>query len=106
MRKLLVAVALLIFFKSSANAYTALNAIDCGQVISKHESASAKLQIRYYVTGYISGFNRASSSSIGEDLTVNEYVSLYWAAVKFYKENPLKDLEDASFDVLSQLRNK
>ena len=106
MKKILLIILLIIFFHTYANAYTALNAAPCGEIIEKQDSKSAKLQIRYYVTGYISGYNRLGNTSFGKNMQTSEYDSLYWAIVKFCKENPLKDLEDASFYVLSQLRNK
>tara|TARA_Y100000996_G_C22101386_1_gene469976 strand:+ start:101 stop:421 length:321 start_codon:yes stop_codon:yes gene_type:complete len=103
--KIFLVVVLFFIFQTIANAsYIALNASSCGQIISKQDSNTALLQVKYYVTGYITGYNRSKDLSIGDDLQIDEYDSLFWAVVKFCKENPLKDLDDASFNVLSQLR--
>ena len=97
---------LCVFFQSSANAYTVLNAAPCGEILSKQDAQVAKHQIEYYITGYITGYNRSKNSFIAKDMKVSEFDSLYWAIIKFCKENPLKDLEDASFDVMSQVRDR
>ncbi len=97
---------LCVFFQSSAIAYTVLNAAPCGEIISKQDSQATKQQIEYYITGYISGYNRSKNSFIAQGMKVSEFDSLYWAIIKFCKENPLKDLEDASFDVMSQVRDR
>ena len=49
---------LYVFFQSSAIAYTALNASPCGKIISKQDSEIVRVQIKFYITGYISGYNK------------------------------------------------
>ena len=104
MKKFLVVVVLFIFQTSTNASYIALNASPCGEIISKQDSKSVKQQVEYYITGYITGYNRSKGLSIAKGMQPNEYDSLYWAIIKFCKENPLKDLDDASFNILSQLR--
>ena len=97
---------LYVFFQSSAIAYTALNASPCGKIISNQDSEIVREQMKFYITGYISGYNRSKNSIIAQGMKGNEYDSLVWALIKFCKENPLKDLEDASFDVMTQVRDR
>ena len=86
----------------SANAYTALGIHNCGEVLSK-ENVVAKEMIKKYVTGYFTGRNYETNGTVGRGAGSD---SLYWAVMKYCKDNPLKDTNDAVEDVYRQLKNK
>ena len=103
MTKIFSLVLIILFLSGNANAYTVLGASPCGEVLSKQNSEMVRESISSYMTGYITGYNRAKNTYIGSGMKAIEYDSFFWATLKFCKENPLKNIEDAADNILFQL---
>ena len=103
MKKILNIFLFTLLLSGKANSYSVLAASPCGDILSKQNSEMVKEYVISYITGYITGYNRAKNTFIGRGMKAIEYESIYWAALKFCKENPLKNTEDAANDILFQL---
>ena len=89
-----------LFFSSQVLSYQVLGMYECGEILvdDKNNNKNSKTLTLTWLQGYISARNYIDNA----DKTA-EYESLYFAVIKFCKENPLKDLNDAARDIYSQL---
>jgi len=62
-----------------------------------------KLAVSLWIKGYITGRNYELDRSVDNTIDAD---SLYYAAVKFCKDNPLKDNDDAVMHIYSNLKSK
>ena len=87
---------------SGANAgYITVNDNSCGDILSLEGKETPKEQIIRWMSGYISGRNYETDGRVG---TGGSHDSLYWAIIKYCKDNPLKVLSDAAEDLYLQLK--
>ena len=107
MKKLLGIIVLTLMLSGNANAaYTGLALTSCGEILSRENETLTKESVIFYISGHITGRNYANSGSVGKNLEKDaSYDSLYWAAIKYCKENPLKDTSDAAKHVYQLLKN-
>ena len=107
MKKLLGILVLGLLLSGNAYAaYTGLALTSCGEILSRENETLTKESVIFYISGHITGRNYANSGSVGKNLEKDaSYDSLYWAAIKYCKENPLKDTSDAAKYVYQLLKN-
>ena len=99
---LLILILTSLFMTSSSYAYTLVGAASCGELltledkgnlISKH---STPLWIKGYITGRNYELDRTMKNPPDSD-------SLYYALIKFCRDNPLKDIDDAAISIYSKI---
>ena len=103
MKKLLGIVVLSLLLSGNAYAnYLAKGTFECGEVLSK-ENDYAKDQLKAYLNGYITGRNYETNMYVGKGVSAD---SLYYALLKYCKENPLMETHDAAENVYIKLQFK
>ena len=90
-----------LFITHSSYAYTSYSH-SCGAVINYDNEGSDFARVGYpaYIRGYITGRNYELNATQANDVDSD---SLYYAVVKFCRDNPLKDTNDAAKYIYSNL---
>ena len=101
-KKLLLLLLISLFMTSSSYAYTILGGRACGEILSddRNNNKMDKLLLSVWLKGYITARNYELSRGID---TYIEGDSLYYAVIKFCRDNPLKDSDDAAINIYSNL---
>ena len=102
-KQLLLLLLLSLFMTSSSYAYTIVANIRCGPILQMIEDNNSVVRtgITSWVQGYLTGRNYELDRSMKGKASDTD--SIYFAIVKFCKENPLKDLDDAAIHIDSVL---
>tara|TARA_Y100000768_G_C23933343_1_gene661278 strand:+ start:335 stop:670 length:336 start_codon:yes stop_codon:yes gene_type:complete len=93
---------LIILISSSAIAkYRVLGQYECGSILSddKDDDQTSIHMTTSWIQGYITARNYENNVRKSADPD-----SLYYAVVKYCKENPLDDIDDAAKDIYLQLK--
>ena len=100
-RQILIIFFIGLFISNSSYAYTSYSH-SCGAVIKYDNEGSDYAEIGYdgYVRGYITGRNYELNATQVNDLDSD---SIYFAVVKFCRDNPLKSTNDAARYIYSTL---
>ena len=88
---------------SSSYAATYIGYYPCGDVIDgeKNDNKWMEDRISKWFQGFYTGMNYGSTDYETDNPPSKK--SIYYAILKYCKENPLKDSSDASIDVYNQL---
>ncbi len=102
MKKILPLLLICLFMTSSSYAYTSISQ-SCGSVIDydNEDSDFAKVGYAAYMHGYITARSYELNVTLENETDAQ---SLYHAVVKFCRDNPLKDTDDAAQDIYTNLR--
>ena len=89
---------------SPSYAYTVVGAAKCGGILSLHNDDNPlnEYAVFSWTNGYITGRNYELNKSMTNKVPDTD--SLYYAVIKFCRENPLKDIDDAAVYIYSTLR--
>ena len=87
--------------RASYALYTSLGAQPCGKVISMYEEGVeiGEIYALGWVRGYISGRNYETNTQMNNI----DADSIYYAVIKFCRENPLKDTANAAENIYSSV---
>jgi hypothetical protein len=102
-KKILLIIFISLFMTNSIYAANFAGHYSCGKVITydKDNNLYAKESIVSWFRGFYSGVNMVKG------FEQNDYPddadSIYYAVVKFCKDNPLKDSADASIDIYNEI---
>ena len=99
MKKIFLYIFLSLMFSNTVSAtYLVLGKYGCGQILDddRKDDTVSKYQTKSYIQGYITGLNYANDSSKGEGV---KSASLYYAVIKFCKENPFKGIHHAAEEI-------
>ena len=89
---------------SKANAsYIAVNDNSCGDILSLEGEEMAKEQVIRFMSGYITGRNYETDGKVGSG---GSHEALYWAVIKYCKNNPLHNMTDAAEDLYIELKKR
>ena len=103
MKNFLSILILSFFIISGENAsYITVNNNSCGDILSLEGKETAKQQVIRYMSGYITGRNYETNGKVGSG---GSHEALYWAIIKYCKNNPLKKMSDAAEDLYFKLKN-
>jgi hypothetical protein len=104
MKKFILVLIMTLFATSSIAGYRAQGFYSCGKVLnwSKENDEIAEMLISQWFLGYYTARNY-----VDQFMTDNppDDVSVYYAILKYCRENPLKDTDDASIKLYQQLTN-
>ena len=102
MKKILPLLLICLFMTSSSYAYTVLGGRTCGEILSedRNNNEMHKLMLTIWIKGYITARNYELARGIDQYV---EGDSLYYASIKFCRDNPLKDSDDAAIHIYSNL---
>ena len=103
MKKLLGIVVLGLLFYSAANAGVILGAPDCGKILETKDDKQNERIVSSWVNGFITGLNFAQvvdSENVGEN---SSYEQRYHYILKYCRENPLKNLNEAAATLYFEL---
>ena len=87
---------------SSYASYAHEGVMSCGTIIS-HDRENHKTT-KFYILGWIRGYITArnyENSNISNHIDAD---SIKYAVLKYCNDNPLKDLDDAAFNIYSQIK--
>jgi len=103
MKKILGIVVLTLLISSTAQAYLIRGKVDCGTILrlSKDNPILTDGMMTAYVNGYITGRNYETDKMVGEGVSND---SIYYAVLKYCKDNPLKDNGDAAEHIFQELK--
>ena len=105
MKKTLPLLLICLFMTSSSYAGSTFSGMyDCGVAIDGEKNDDEWMEVA--ITKWFQGFYSAANwqTSYTTDTTPNKK-SIYYAIIKYCKENPLKDTGDASIVVYKKLTN-
>ena len=105
MKKLLILLFSLFFLSStSVFAATTVGGYSCGQLLQydKNNNITAKNVVINWFNGFTSGMNVAVDKTLVSKIPDHE--SVYYAIVKYCKDNPLSDTQEASLDIYLTLK--
>lgn len=97
----LLAAGLIAATAAPAAAYLVKGNVECPKVIEEDANATYRLQNNWWVLGYVSAMNRANDTSRGEGVDSD---TIYSMLLDYCLANPDKDIDDASYDIYSNLR--
>ena len=101
-KQLLLLILTSLIMTNPSYAYKVLGSRSCGDLLSSDRDSHdfTKFGVSLWMKGYITARNYSENKS-----TVKIDVdSLYYAVIKFCRENPLKDNDDAAIHVYSNLK--
>ena len=87
---------------SSYASYAHEGSLSCGMIISNDRANSETSE--FYVLGWVRGYITArnyENSNISNDIDAD---SIKYAVLNYCNDNPLKDLDDAAFNIYSQIK--
>ena len=101
-KHLLLLILTSLFISSSSYAYTVAGAAKCGGLLSLENDGNSftKSGTPLWVKGYITGRNYELDRSMNN---LPDSDSLYYAVIKFCRDNPLKDIDDAARSIYSKI---
>ena len=105
MKKLLILLFSLFLLSSpSVFSATTIGGYSCGQLLQydKNNNITAKNVVINWFNGFISGMNFAVDKNLVNKIPDHE--SVYYAIVKYCKDNPLSDTQHASIDIYFTLK--
>ena len=104
MKKFILLFIITMFATSSIAGYRAQGFYSCGKVLNwaKEEDEVAEMLISQWFLGYYTARNY-----VDQYVTDNapDDISVYYAILKYCRDNPLKDTDDASIELYKQLTN-
>ena len=103
MKKFFIIFVLSLLLSVNAKAYTVVGTTPCGEILSRQNEKLTEESVIFYVSGYITGRNAESSGIVGRGV---DYDSIFWATIKYCKDNPLNDTADAAKNIYLKLKNK
>ena len=91
-----------LFITNSSYAYTIVGAAECGAILRLEDDNNliTKHSTPLWIKGYITGRNYELDRSMKN---VPNSDSLYYALIKFCRDNPLKDIDDAAISIYSKI---
>jgi len=103
-KQLLLLLLVSLFMTSSSFAYTILGTRSCGDLLSsdRDNDQLTELTVGIWMKGYITARNYELSRGVDNI----DSDSLYYAVIKFCRDNPLKDNDDAAIHIYSNLKFK
>ena len=87
---------------SSYATYTTLGVMPCGKIIS----TEGEDIVEYYILGWVRGYITARNYENNIIINNVDSDSIKYAALKFCRDNPLKDLDDAAINIYSSIEKK
>ena len=102
MKKFLGIVVLGLLWCNVGFAWLSKGKVSCGTIISSHEDDPETTQMMVlHINGYITGRNYETNGRVGKGVDND---SLYYALLKYCRENPLKSNIDAEQYIYEQLK--
>ena len=103
MKKLSLIFLLALMWCNVGFAYTAKGSVSCGTVISSYKKNAVLTDgmMTAYVNGFLTGRNYETNGNVGKGVD-NE--SIFYALLKYCRENPLKDNVDAAEYIYRELK--
>jgi len=103
-KKFLLFILISLFITNFSYASTVTGYYQCGNVIKMDEDKNDFMKHRMvgWFMGFYSGANW--SNDFNTDNTLDDD-SIYYAMIKYCKENPLKDTADGSVEIYNKLTN-
>jgi hypothetical protein len=104
MKKYIILFILLTGFSITSASYAASTAgyYNCGQILSMIDEDNPLVK-RVMITWYLGFYSGRNWETGYEEDNFPDGDSIYYATVKYCKENPLKDSFDASVDIYNKL---
>lgn len=90
-----------------AVAYTVKGSVECPDVLKEDSNEAYSLANRWWVLGYITGRNYQTELQTGDATQTGAGVDedqIYAYVIEFCKNNPDKDMDDASIDLYESLK--
>ena len=91
-----------LFGSNQLNAYTVKGAFSCAKVLSYQKDAEFEFGLIRWMQGYVTGRN------FRDDVNMMEFDHeiFFFALIKYCRDNPLADVDDAAISVYSDLKMK
>ena len=97
----LTSLALIAAMASPAAAYTVKGSVECPDVVKEDATEKFRLANMWWVLGYFSGRNYELDANTGTNV---ESEDMYAHVLSFCRNNPGKDMDDASIDLYNLLK--
>jgi hypothetical protein len=103
-KQLLLLLLVSLFMTSSSFAYTIFGTRTCGDLLSsdRDNNKITELVVGVWMQGYIT----ARNYELRREVDHIDVDSLYYAVIKFCRDNPLQDNDDAAIHIYSNLEFK